>query len=430
MTSPVTRHNGFCQQVVILILLMASLCPLRIAAATSETNATTRTPATLTAEEWLRDHPDPDHADDREYEDEPTTNIEKIRSWHQHDNYKAENDSNRDWWHLAKKGYFNPKDTTVKYSRFMKLFCKVYNWGDRVFNSYDTTYVVGFGKNWKARLAFDAWTDSYNMNFDGKMPMTFISKPYSSIGAYLHFMAVSVSYQLDINKVFFNQPINHKKFDFGFNCARFNAELSFAHNNGGTYIRHFGDYRDSKGNKIISMYFPGLKNNTLNFQIYYFFNNRKYANGAAYSFSKYQKKSAGSFLLGFNYIYQDIRFDFSRLPEPLLPYLTWDNTKYTFHYNDYCLMFGYTYNWVLNKHFLYNISAMPTIGVTSCYEDNEGGKGTLLSLNAAGKMSLTYNDKDFFMCLILKASGQLYHTNKLTVFSSIENLQFSVGFRF
>ncbi|MDE6295855.1 MAG: DUF4421 domain-containing protein [Muribaculaceae bacterium] len=339
----------------------------------------------------------------------------------------AHTDPNRDWWHLLKKGYFNPKDTTVKYSKFMKLFCDVYVWGDRVFNTYDSTYVVGFGKNWKARLAFDTWTDSYYMNFNNNLPMVFISEPYSSLGAYLHFMAVSVNYSVDINKVLFGRPVNHKKFEFGFNCARFNIDLSFSSNVGGTYIRKFGDYEK---HKPIRMFFPGVRTNTLNFAIYYFFNNRKYANGAAYNFSRQQLKSAGSPILGFNYGHLNTYFNFASLPEQLLPYLTLPETRYKFHYNDYCLLMGYAYNWVWNKHLLYNITVMPSIGITKCYEDSYDGAQNLLSLNALGRMSFTYNLNDLFVCLIAKANLQWFSSGKLTLFSGIENLSLSVGYRF
>lgn len=339
----------------------------------------------------------------------------------------AHSDPNRDWWHLLKKGYFNPKDTTVHYSKFMQLFCDVYVWGDRVFNTYDSTYVEGFGKNWKARLAFEAWTDSYYMNFNRKMPMVFISEPYMSLGAFLHFMAVSVNYTVDLNKTLFGKPINHKKFEFGFNCARFNIDLSFSSNTGGTYIRKFGGYEK---HKPIREYFPGVQTNTWNFAIYYFWNNRKYANGAAYNYSRVQKRSAGSFILGFNFANLNTKLNFALLPEHLLPYLTFQETRYKFHYNEYCLLGGYAYNWVWNRHLLYNITVMPSIGLTKCYEDSNDGGQNLLALNALGRMSFTYNLSDLFVSLIAKANLQWYSSNRVTLFSGIENLSLSVGYRF
>lgn len=341
-------------------------------------------------------------------------------------NYSAKDDPDRDWWHLLKKGYFNPKDTTVKYSRFMDLFCKVYNWGDRVFNTYDSTYVAGFGKNWKARLAFDAWADSYYINGQHKLPMLFHSEPYTSAAAYLHFMAVSVNYSVDLGHLFYNKPINHKKFEFGFTCARFSAELSFISNTGGTYIRKFGDY----SKKLMREYFPGVKSNSINFAVYYYFNNKKYANGAAYNFSRLQKKSAGSFMLGFNFQHQDSQFDFTRLPEKLIPYYTWDQWRFRILYNEYCLLGGYGYNWVINKHLLYNITAMVSSGVTHCSELNADGATDMWALNTLGRMSLTYNLRDFFVCLIGKGNIQWYNSGSMTLFTGMATGSLSIGFRF
>lgn len=404
----------------ILLLLQASTVRAMASDSTriAEPTAIDLPADSLSADFWLKSHPHPDSV----------INFTPRRiSRKEQMEYSIARDPDRDWWHLLKRGYFNPHDSTVRYSKFMKLFCKVYTWGDRVFNTYDTTYVVGFGRNWKARLAYDAWTDSYNMNFDHQMPIMFLSEPYSSLGAYLHFMAVSVNYSIDVGKVFQNKPVNHSKFEFGFNCARFNAELSYSSNTGGTYIRRFGDY---KNKKFVREFFPGLKMSNLNFAIYYFFNNRKYANGAAYNFSKLQKKSAGSFLLGFNYANLDCTFDFDRLPEKMKPYLTWPDLYYKFHYNEFCLLFGYGYNWVLNKHFLFNFTGMPSIGITRCYEDSRDGGANLLALNALGRMSLTYNQRDFFICLILKANLQWYRSGRLSFLSGIENLSLSIGYRF
>ncbi|MDE6010486.1 MAG: DUF4421 domain-containing protein, partial [Muribaculaceae bacterium] len=269
-------------------------------------------------------------------------------------------DPDRDWIHLLKKGELDLSDPTVRYPKFVKFCVDVYNWGDRFFNSYDTTYVVGVGRRWKTRVAFDGWMDSYNMNIGRKLPITLISEPYISASVNLQYMAVGISYGVDLNNLTFNKPVKHQKFEFGFNCARFNLDLSFNRNAGGSYVRTLGNY---KRGHFFKSYFPGLDMTSLTADIYYYFNNFKYANGAAYYFSKIQKKSAGSFILGFSYAYEDIKFDFNQLPVYLQPFLNIDERQLRFHYNSYCLLFGYGFNWVLGRHFLYNISVMPSMGV-------------------------------------------------------------------
>lgn len=137
----------------------------------------------------------------------------------------------RDWWNLLKKGQLNLADTTVIYPRFLGFCVNVYNWADKTFNSYDTDYVTGTGRRWKARVVSDNWVDSYYLNIEKKMPVRMMSDLYCNAGAYIQYMAVSVGYSLDMSNIIGNKPSNHKKLEFGFNCARFNAEfhLSLIH---------------------------------------------------------------------------------------------------------------------------------------------------------------------------------------------------------
>lgn len=336
-------------------------------------------------------------------------------------------DTNRDWIHLIKKGKFNIYDTTVNYPKFAKFCVDVYRWGDRTFNSYDTTYVVGTGRNWKTRLVWDAWNDSYYMNLSHKHPMLMVSEPYNTLSIFIHFMAVSYSAGIDVDNVFRNKPIHHKKMEFGFNCARFNLDLAWNQNTGGTYLRKFGNYK--KGH-FFKEFFPGVKLNSLTADLYYYFNNRKYANGAAYYFSKIQKKSAGSFMAGFSYAHESVDFDFSQLPPELIPYNTLERDNYKFKYNSYHIMGGYGYNWVWNKHFLFNISAMPSLGVMHVSEGGQDGSKILFSMAGKGRASITYNNGDYFICAVAKADGHWFNSHSITLFNTITNIQVSVGKRF
>lgn len=341
----------------------------------------------------------------------------------------SENDAqeSRNWWHLLKKGKLNLADTTVEYPKFLGFCVKVYNWADKTFNSYDTDYVVGTGRRWKARVLSDNWVDSYYLDIGKKMKMRMMSDFYCNAGAYLQYMAVSVGYSLDMSNVIGNKPSNHKKLEFNFNCARFNIEGHYWENSGGTFIRTFGDY--NKGH-LIKQEFPGVSQKTIGLNGYFFFNNRKFAMGAAYNFSKFQKRSAGSAIIGFNYNNLDITMDLSKIPEVLKPYLSIDPHLYRFHYNSYCLMSGYSFNWVLNPHLLFNISAFPGVGYTHAYEDSAERGAGLFAVTLKGQSSLTYNLGDFFVCAVAKLDGNWYKSSDFSLFSSVENAQLSVGVRF
>lgn len=333
----------------------------------------------------------------------------------------------RNWITLIRQHRYNIQDPTVEYPRFIGFCVKVYNWADTFFNGVDPEYVEGTGKRWKARLVSDNWVDSYAMSFGGKMSMRMMNNPYANVGAYLQYMAVSVGYSLNLNHTFGHKPVDHRRFEGGFSCARFNLSAYYTENTGGTYMRKLSGYHD---NKLFKSYMPGLDLYTFGIDFIYFFNNRKYSNGAAYNFSKIQKRSVGSFIAGLSYSNQDISMDLSTLPPEILPYINIKTYFLKFHYYNFCAMFGYAYNWVINPHLLFNISAIPSLGINHCYEDSVEGTGDLFSMNIKSSLSLTYNLRNFFVCMIGKMDGHWYRSGKYSLFNSIENLQLSTGIRF
>ncbi|MDE6490326.1 MAG: DUF4421 domain-containing protein, partial [Muribaculaceae bacterium] len=89
---------------------------------------------------------------------------------------------------------FRINDPSIRYPKFPKFCVDVYNWGNRTFNTYDTTYVVGTGKNWKAYMKSYNWADSYMLVFSRDSRLKMVSDIYSDIGPSICFMAVSLGY--------------------------------------------------------------------------------------------------------------------------------------------------------------------------------------------------------------------------------------------
>lgn len=337
-------------------------------------------------------------------------------------------DPNRNWWHLFKKGKLAMKDTTVQWPRFLGFCVDVYNWGDRIFSTTDTNYVVGTGKRWRTRIINDNWTDSYYMRFPKKFSTIMSGQLHILLGASIQYMAVSYTYSFDMSHAISGGPINYKKQEFGFNCARFSLDAYYYSNDGGTYIRTFGDYNKKKPFKIP---FEGVTMSTFGIDGYYFLNGYKYSQGAAYNFSKIQKRSQGCFMLGFSYCNQDIDMDFTLLPEELKPYANTDDLEnYRFHYHDYNFLFGYGYNCVLGSHWLFNVTVLPGIGFNHCYEDSTEGSVKLFSTGGRGMMSFTYNNGNWFAGLQGSVRGNWYNSKNYSLFNAVETFLLSAGFRF
>lgn len=333
----------------------------------------------------------------------------------------------RDWKKLLFSGTLDLKDTTVHYPKFLKFCVDVYNWGDKAFNSYDEDYVEGTGKKWKVLLKSDNWLDSYAMNFQHRMPIMMSSNVTFNAGITVSFMALSASYMLDFSNIIGNKPSLQKKIDLGFTCARFQADAYYYENTGGTTIVKFERYNEGK---FSNLPFPGLTFRSFGLDCYYFFNNMKYSQGAVYNFSKFQKKSSGSVILGFTISNHKINVDFNSLPEELESYYDLDSRKYKFHYNDYCLLIGYGYNVVFNRHLIFNATAIPGIGIKHAFSDCVQGRQNLFSLNPKGRLGLTYNSGDFFTGLHVKFDGHWFRDNTYSFLNSVENVALIGGVRF
>ena len=336
----------------------------------------------------------------------------------------------RDYWYKAMvRGKLDMKDKEVNYPKFVKFCVDAYNWADKTFNSYDSAYVVGTGKRWKLFFKNDNWVDSYAMNMqEGGTPVRMLSDPCCNIGGYISYMAVSLGYMFDAGYIFFGQPVTHNKFDFNFTCALLSANVYYNKNTGGTNMHRLGDYNERKWFKHK---FDGLKLESYGIDVYYFFNNKRYSHGAAYNFSKIQKRSAGSLIAGLTVSSQDVDIDFSGLSDDMKSYLPEpDKQDYRFRYYDYCLVAGYGYNWVISKHWLFNISALPSFGFKHCLDSSVEGNTDLFSLNIKGMFALVYSHRDLFVGLHGKMDGHWYASRQYNFFNAIENLSLTAGVRF
>ena len=312
------------------------------------------------------------------------------------------------WWRALKHGKIDLDGGTIDYPAFIDFCWKVYKWGDRTFNSYDTTYVVGTGKNWKLMLKSMNWADTYSGE---PVPNSHIfdrSNLTSNIGLQLSFMAVSVGYTMGVSDWIHGGNYS-KKLDFSFTCARFSADAYYMENTGKTVFT----YRQSSGEKY---------KGTLN--------NRRYAQAAAYCFSKYQKRSSGSFIVGFCLQHRDMSFDASEFPQIVRDNLPENVEMPHFLYNDYCLMFGYGHNWVLGKKWLLNLTVTPYTGYRQMLATQHEQRASRWSINLRARMGAVYNLNRFFLGIQSYTDIHHYTTDNFFFTGSILDFTVLAGIRF
>ena len=333
------------------------------------------------------------------------------------------------WYKQLYETGFRIHDPAINYPRFMRFALKVYDWGDHTFNSYNPDYVVGTGKNWKARIDSYNWMESYMMLFsiNSRDMLHIRSNVYDDLGIHLSFMALSIGYTAKVNN-WAGDESKRSNFNFNFTTSRFSANIDILSTEGASHITHFGDYNDGHS---FNYRFNDISHKALSGEFYYFINHLKFSQAAAYCFSKYQLRSAGSPIVGFAFNNQRIAMDFSNLPPEMKQFLPSLENYYNFRFTDYGIIGGYSYNFVLRpKTWLINLTGLPSIGFRHSYSTSSEGKKMMLAANIRARFSVVYNHRALFASLCGRLDGNLFFNAKYTFFNATESLSAIVGVRF
>ncbi|MBD5179736.1 MAG: DUF4421 domain-containing protein [Bacteroidales bacterium] len=321
-------------------------------------------------------------------------------------------------------------DTIASWGKFPKFCIDTYRWGDKFFNSYDSTYVVGTGKRFNIKLRTDSWSDVFNFYFDEEpyTRMNMMSTPTTSAGFWLTYMAVSVGYDMNVGK-YFGGGEARRRWSFQFNCSLFAADAYFSNNDVATNIHSVGPRGAIEKTDIP---FDGIHNESWGLDLYYFFNHKHYSQAAAFAFSKVQVKSSGSFYAGLSFWGLDYDFNFNLLPEDIKTQLPLE--KYDYYYRtrstNYALRLGYGYNWVFHKGWTLAVSESPIIGLRRGWLLDLESKKSSLSLYNRFKASIVYNRGKWFAGAIFRMENALFYDKSHTMLGSTVSFETSLGYRF
>lgn len=320
-------------------------------------------------------------------------------------------------------------DSIAEWGKFPRFCVGVYRWGDKFFNSYDSTYVVGSGYKFSLKTKVDSWLDNYNFSLPNDMRIRMLSDPSTSVGLYLNYMAVSLGYDMNISKYFGANPKARKRFSFGFNCSLFACDLYFISNDVGTKIVRFG-HRDEMYNPHLD--FNGINISTFGLDVYYFFNHKKYSQAAAFNYSKIQLKSQGSFFAGFSYVTNSYDFDFSTLPQEMKDILpsTWPGYHYSANVKDYLFKLGYGYNWVFARHWNIGVSESPMIGLRKGFINSTDKENTTFALSNMLRLSVVWNNRRWYSGLVCDVNTGLIYDKDYTFSNAVFSFYATLGYRF
>lgn len=302
------------------------------------------------------------------------------------------------------------------------------------FMGCDTTYVTPQKYQFTAQMELSYWHDYYFLrSSETRNTMVIQSDPSVILGGYLYYSILGYGIVWNMNDLGIPAGKTNgtsMRQSLVVHTAKFFGEYYSFNSGKGAEIRSVSDI-DLRGKDRT---FHGLDSRCNGFNIVYLFNNRHFSWPAAFGANAVQRKSCGSWSIGFQYNHQKISLDADALPDYLKTNIDSTLLFSKVNYNDYSLSVGYNYNCVLGRNVLFAVSLMPNIGyrrsnITEAQEEKHSILNNI-STDINLRMSLFWNNTRLFSGLIFETHTYSYRKDKFGLTNTYGTLKYMLGFNF
>ncbi|MBR1653104.1 MAG: DUF4421 domain-containing protein [Alloprevotella sp.] len=270
---------------------------------------------------------------------------------------------------------------------------------------------------------------------DVRRTIDFSPRPSYKIGPYIGWRWIFLGFTIDASRP--KRAGKMTELNFSLYSSMIGGDFVFVRNSGDFSIRNVYGFDDVERTQFNGTTFSGLSTYTFSANAYYVFNHKRFSYPAAYNQSTVQKRSAGSFILGFRFDRQRINFNYDLLPDALREDDVAD-TRLDFKnlaYHSYTLNAGYAYNWVPARNLLLAVSLTPALGYKHRSGESITGRKVLnsmrsLSFDFIGRAGFVWNNGAYFAGTSLISQMYDYRRDHFSVVNSVNYLNFYAGFYF
>lgn len=326
-------------------------------------------------------------------------------------------------------------DSAVSVSDKPSFFSKIYgiarNVG-RFFNQVDSNYVKPSPKGLTVMAGVRAVHEFYDIrsrNDDARLSI--VSDMSYAIGGYVYWKAIGVGGFLNLNPLWEKggkSGVSGRKLTFKLNTSKLIGEAYY--------------FKSSENSRISNIYsdiipdnmyeFNGLKAYMLGANVSYVFNNRKYSWTSAFSKNTaVQKRSSGSFMLGFSFVYQNTNVDQGKIPDEIKDNMGSFMLFNRIRYWDYAVRFGYGYNWVIGKRWMISLASNPALGYRHMSKDDIGtSKRSLfdsVSCDFVNDFAVKWRGDKYSLTATYDLHTSLYWNRNLILSNNVGTIRFLVG---
>ena len=305
-------------------------------------------------------------------------------------------------------------------------FAKVVSGISNFFMGCDTNYVTPQKYNFTVDTELSYWHDFYHLrSSETGNNMTIESEPTMVVGGNIYYSILGYGVSWNVKDLSRNSGLTNGtsiRQHLSIHTAKIFAEM-FTYTSGKTArITHLTDYS-----------FKGLSSKLVGVQAFYIFNNRHFSWPAAFGMNAVQRKSCGSWNLGFQYNHQTVTFNEDEVPEYLKPDLDPTLLYNKVDYNDYSVSIGYAYNCVLGRNVLFAISLQPSVGYRRSNIQEANLNHNILhnvATDLTTRASIFWNNTKYFTGLLLELHTYSYRREKFGLTNTYGTLKLVAGLNF
>lgn len=315
----------------------------------------------------------------------------------------------------------------------------------RAFNAMDTTYIIPNKYNWAFMLQNTNSFETYALHSrELGQKLSFSPKPAVKIGPYLGWRWIFLGYTFEVSSLGKGQQSKKTEFELSLYSSMLGCDL--------IYRRTGNDFRLRKAKglgeearKVEGESCHGINVKVTGINAYYIFNHKRFSYPAAFAQSTVQRRSCGSWKIGFSYTRHELDFDYDALPQALTQNpgyeLSQDFRVNNLKYDDYSISCGYAYNWVFKPGWLLCVSLAPAIGYKQTRsnvvptQDDPTLWTSIFNLDnfnfdVTGRVGLVWNNTKYFGGLSLIVHNYNYRHNRLSINNTFGTLNLYVGLNF
>lgn len=312
------------------------------------------------------------------------------------------------------------------------------------FDEYDTTYISPNYYNYTAMMQNTNFYQVYRLqatNAAGHTQSLHIAPtPSFKVGPYIGWRWIFLGYTFDIGHP--KSATKTTEFNLSLYSSMLGCDLVYIRNTGDFTIRKAEGFGENADKMAKGMEFSGLDTYTTSLNAYYVFNHRHFSYPAGFAQSTVQRKSCGSWILGFRFDKQRTKFDHTRLPnfiignEPGAETPLMDEMKIAqLNYFNVSASGGYAYNWVFARNFLLSVSLSPSIGIKKMKGERLSGKefwSNIKNFNFdfISRAGIVWNNTHWFAGASFVGHLYDYRRDRISLSNSINYFNVYAGFNF